>query len=872
MLDLSQLINQASGLQRRGDLAGAERLYLQGLKAEPGHLGLLQGLGFLRYEQGRLDDALASIGAALKASPQSPTLLLNYAVVLEAMQRRVEALAIYDRVLAIKPDYVEALFNRGVVLRSLGRPAEALASFEQMLALAPDDADTLNQRGSALRDLRRSAEALESYDKALGLRAGDPDILNNRGNALRDLGRAEEALESYDQALAIAPRFIGALNNRGSLLQNLSRPTEALASFDRALALRPGDAAALYNRANTLLVLKRPAEALESIDKALAGRPNDPEARNTRGLALSDLGRYAEAINEFDRAISFKPDFAAAFSNKGSALSLSQRHEAAFAAYERALAIKPDDAQVLNNRGAALHALQRHAEALASFDKALQFDPKSADAYRGRGFALSELKRGDEAVASYERALALDPANLYLFSDLAGASLALCDWSKTAAMAAELERRVRQGKSIVEPLTLMGYSGDPALQLECAKTYVAAKISAARVPLWKGPVLRRDKLRIAYLSSDFRRHAVALLSAELFEHHDRTHFETFGISFGQDDRSETRARVMRAFDRFHDVRTRNDLDVARLLTELQIDIAIDLNGHTSGSRPGILAHRPAPIQISYLGYASTMGANFIDYILADEIALPAGQQEYYSEKIVHLPDCFLPNDSTKSISSQTPTRQEAGLPEVGFVFCCFNNTHKITPALFDIWMRLLTAIDGSVLWLAADQSAVMANLRREAALRNIHPARLIFAPKLDRLEDHLARHRLADLFLDTLPYNAHATASDALWAGLPLVTCTGTSFAGRVATSLVHAIGLPDLATRDLVEYEVLALRLASDPPLLQEVQQRLARNRSTLPLFDTKRRCRHIESAYQTMWDILERGEAAHGFSVAAIVSPQGC
>jgi protein O-GlcNAc transferase len=321
---------------------------------------------------------------------------------------------------------------------------------------------------------------------------------------------------------------------------------------------------------------------------------------------------------------------------------------------------------------------------------------------------------------------------------------------------------------------------------------------------------------------------------------------------------------MRAFDRFHDVRTRNDLEVARLLADLQIDIAVDLNGHTSGSRPGILALRPAPIQISYLGYASTMGADFIDYILADNIALPAGQQDVYSEKIVHLPDCFMPNDTTKAISPSTPSRQEAGLPDGGFVFCCFNNSHKITPVLFDVWMRLLNGVDGSVLWLAADQSAVMANLRREAAARNIDPARLIFAPKVDRLEDHLARHRLADLFLDTLPYNAHATANDALWAGLPLVTCTGTSFAGRVATSLLHAIGLPDLASDDLAEYETLALRLASDPPLLQEVRQRLARNRSTLPLFDTRRQCRHIESAYLTMWDILERGEEPRGFAVA--------
>ncbi len=581
-------------------------------------------------------------------------------------------------------------------------------------------------------------------------------------------------------------------------------------------------------------------------------------------MALTELGRYAEAIADFDRAISFKPDFAVALCNKGNALSLSQRHEAALAAYERALAIRPDNAQVLNNRGAALYAVQQYAAALASFDHALEINPNYSDALRGRGITLRDLKRTPEAVASFERAFELEPEHRYLFSDLAGAALALCDWKRTAAITTELESRVHQPKSIVEPLTVLGLSGDPALQLECARRYVAAKVPAAE-SLWKGPVRRHERLRIAYLSSDFRRHAVALLIAELFELHDRARFETFGISFGADDRSEMRARLMRSFDRFHDVRTRSDQDVAKLMTDLQIDIAVDLNGHTSGGRLGILAHRPAPIQVSYLGFASTTGAGFIDYVLADKTVLPTDQEDFYSEKIVHLPDCFLANDSKKAIAPRAPSRQEAGLPERGFVFCCFNNSFKINPPLFDIWMRLLRAVDGSVLWLATDESAVLANLRREAAARGVEPARLIFAPKVDRLEDHLARHRLADLFLDTLPYNAHATASDALWAGLPLVTCTGKSFAGRVATSLLRAIGLAELATEDLGEYEALALRLATDASLLDGFRRRLAQNRSTFPLFNTTRLCRHIESAYTTMWEILVRGEQPRSFSVAA-------
>jgi protein O-GlcNAc transferase len=382
--------------------------------------------------------------------------------------------------------------------------------------------------------------------------------------------------------------------------------------------------------------------------------------------------------------------------------------------------------------------------------------------------------------------------------------------------------------------------------------------------LSSGTIRQHGKIRIAYLSADYREHAVAALIAELFELHDRARFEVLGISFGPDDQSSLRARLVRAFDQFHDVRSKTDLDVANLLIDLQVDIAIDLNGHTEGARLGILAHRPAPVQASYLGYASTTGAEFIDYVIADEIVLPFDQQPFYTEKIVHLPDCFLVNDAKKAISSTAPTRREAGLPDVGFVFCSFNNSFKITPSTFDVWMRLLKAVEGSVLWLSHANDEATVNLRRQATARGVDPARLIFAPKVARLEDHLARQRLADLFLDTLPYNAHTTASDALWAGLPLLTCRGASFAGRVATSLLHAVGLPELAASDLGEYEALALRLASDASLLRGFRHRLGQDRAACPLFDTDRFRRHIESAYTTMWDIHRRGEGAKSFSVA--------
>ena len=366
-------------------------------------------------------------------------------------------------------------------------------------------------------------------------------------------------------------------------------------------------------------------------------------------------------------------------------------------------------------------------------------------------------------------------------------------------------------KSIIAPFTLLGYSGEPAPQLQCAKNYIEHHVPLPLRPLWTGAIWRHDKVRIAYLSADFHQHATAYLMAELFERHDRSRFEIIGVSLGRDDNSEMRKRLVAAFDQFHDVRAKNDEEVAKLLHDLQVDIAIDLKGYTRDARPGILAYRPAPIQASYLGFPGTMGAEFIDYIIADKTVAPFEHQPFYTEKIVHLPDCYQVNDSKRKIAERTPTRQEAGLPEQGFVFCCFNNNWKITPDVFGVWMRLLHAVEGSVLWLFGDNESAERNLRVEAQARGIDPSRLVFAGRLP-LEEHLARHRLADLFLDTLPCNAHTTASDALWAGLPVLTREGTAFAGRVAASLLYAVGLPELVTHSIEDYEALALRLARDP------------------------------------------------------------
>ena len=435
-------------------------------------------------------------------------------------------------------------------------------------------------------------------------------------------------------------------------------------------------------------------------------------------------------------------------------------------------------------------------------------------------------------------------------------------WDQAERLARALRARVDEG-NFVDPLTSLAFGFEPAIQLKTAETCIRLFSPVARCSFTHRTKDDPEKLRIAYVSSNFRQHPVGLAIVELLERHDHARFEVIGMSYGSNDASDTRLRIARSFDRFHDVAADSDRNIARLLHDLDVHIAVDLNGLTGGCRPGVLAHRPAPIQVGYMGFAGTTGAAFIDYILADATVLPFDQQPFFSERIVHLPDCYHTSDATRPISPQTPARADLGLPERGLVFCCFNQSYKIAAAVFDIWMRLLTQVPDSVLWLSAMNDLAQANLRREALARGVDPARLIFAPRVDRTADHLARHRAADLFLDTLPYNAHSTAIDALWTGLPVVTCAGGAFAGRVAASLLKAAGLPELVTNSLHEYEALILKLATDPAHLASIRRKLEINRLACPLFDSDRFRRHIEAAYTTMWDIHRRGQTPHSFPV---------
>jgi protein O-GlcNAc transferase len=732
--------------------------------------------------------------------------------------------------MATRPHSISQALSRAISARNAGKLFEAEQLCQQIIDAKSDVFDALHLLAVVQSSMGKCETALASFDRALKVRPDVAEALFNRGNTLHDLKRFEEALASYDLALKAQPNYAKAAHNRGITMRELRRFEEALASYDRALTLRPDYAEALSNKGLTLHELKRFEEALVSYDRAVALRPDLAELQNNRGVTLNELRRFEEALASYDRALALRPEFPEAFLNRGNTLKSLTRFDEALANYDRALALRPDYADALYNRGVTLY----------------------------------ELGRFGEALAAYDRALAVKPDHIHAFGGVADCVNKLCDWRRTKDVADRLIAHISTKQSIIPPFTLLGYTDDPSLQLQCARNYVADRAMSLSPKVRAGTTWRNDKIRIAYLSADFRQHAIAYLTAGLFERHDRSRFEIIGVSFGVDDKSEMRKRLTVAFDQFHDVGKTSDEDVAKLIEDLQIDIAVDLMGCTRESRFNILAYRPAPIQASYLGFPGTTGAGCIDYIIADKIVAPFEHQPFYTEQIVHLPDCYQVNDATRKIAARTPTRQEAELPEKGFVFCCFNGSWKITPEVFGIWMRLLHAVEGSALWLLGDNESAEQNLRREAQTRGIDPVRLVFARRIP-LEEHLARHRLADLFLDTLPYNAHTTASDALWVGLPMITRQGGAFAGRVAASLLNAIGLPELVTHSIEDYEALALRLANDTSLLEVYRDRLAHNRLTHPLFDTDRFRRHIEAAYFQMWETGQRGEQPKSFAVEA-------
>jgi predicted O-linked N-acetylglucosamine transferase (SPINDLY family) len=642
-------------------------------------------------------------------------------------------------------------------------------------------------------------------------------------------GQGDLAERLFRQVLDLQPGHLPTLNLYSIFLTQAGRYGEAENYIRLALSGGSRSDATFYNYGIILKALKRPQEALVQFGAALKINAEVAETWNNRGTVLNDLKRHKEAIADFDRAIARDPNYAAAFFNKGNALAELEMHAEALAAYDRALALKPDFAGAWLGRGDMLHKLKRHEEAAQAFATLLKVDPHYSFA---KGLLLHQ-------------------------------KMICCDWRGVGDLIAEIDRDVMAGRLVAEPFGWVSAATSPRSLQRAAALFGEYKFPATVERVVRKSAGDPGKIRIGYASGEFREHAASHLIVGVLENHDRSQFEIYAIDSGWDDGSEVRRRINAAVHKTIDIRQLNDDAAATVIRDNDIDILVNLNGYFGEDRNGVFARRAAPIQVNYLGFPGTLGTAYIDYIIADRHVIPSDHQEFYTEKVVYLPNCYQANDRMRKIGTHVFTRAECGLPPSEFVFCCFNNNYKILPAVFDGWMRILAEVGDSVLWLLKDNVTAVSNLHKAAAARGVSPERVVFAERMP-LSDHLARHRLADLFLDTTPCNAHTTASDALWAGLPVLTQIGETFPGRVAASLLHAVGLAELIASTPRDYEDRAITLASDSDKLAAIKAKLAGSRLTAPLFDTGRFARHIEAAYTAMHERHRAGLPPHPISVA--------
>jgi predicted O-linked N-acetylglucosamine transferase (SPINDLY family) len=785
--------------------------------------------------------------------------------------RLAEAEALYRNVLAVEPRHAESLHHLGLTAWKLGRFVEAADFIRRAVDFRPYYAEAWSNFGVVLQALGRTDEAAAACRKAIGLQPHLARAHSNLGNSLQAQGLNDAAIAAYRQAVALDPGFAGAFANLGDALRRQGALEEAAIACRRAIALQPSLAEAHRGLAHVLRQQGRLEEAMAAYRRAIALGPESAACLTELGNALAETGRFDEAIAAHRQALEIAPNRAETLLNLGSAFQAQGYAQQALDAYSAAVAARPDFADAHCTLGTLLASHGRWDEAAAAYRRAIELAPNFAEAHANLAGALRVQGRLVEAIEAYRRAVAFKPELSEILVEICHLRQQVCDWTGLEEAQFAALDKVREGDRRAPPFAVLCLSPSPEDHLRTARRWARSFDAIAQSrPAMGAPAVvpaTGGRLRIGYLSSDFNQHATASLIAELFERHDRTRFEIFGYSCGGDEASAMRTRLVAAFDTFADLRASSHVQAAERIRNDGIDILVDLKGYTQNSRPEILALRAAPIQVSYLGYPGTMGSSFIDYLMADRFVLPADQQRFYDEKIVYLPNCYQANDTGRPVAPLRPSRQDCGLPSEGFVFCCFNNSYKITSEMFGVWMRLLRDVPGSVLWLLEANEAVAANLDREATARGIAPQRLIYAPKLP-LPEHLARLSLADLFLDTLPVNAHTTASEALWVGLPVLTCAGEAFIGRVAGSLLAAVGLPELIASSLEDYAAAAAFLAQRPALLASLRRRLADNRGKAPPFDIMQTTRNIEAAYLHMAERRAAGQPPAGFDVAELIA----
>ena len=800
---LTNLLQQGLASHQQGDLKQAEKNYLKVLNFSPENACALHLLGVLSNQKQEFTAAIDLISRALQIIPQQPIFHSNLGNALRDSGRFELAIAAYQKALQLKPDLFETYINMGIAYDQLANFDGAVSAYLKAIDLKPDSAEAYYNLGNTYKEQRRWDEAVKCYRRAVGINPSLAEAFYNLAAVLEQQDFFDAAIDCLKQCLRINPQWAEAYNNLGNLYMRQDLHDQALAHYQKAVQLNPQ----FY------------------------------VAQNNLGNALKDLGCWAEAI----------------------------------ACYQKALHVHPQYAEAYLNLGIMLAESDCPTEAVNQFQAAVRINPYFATAHNYLGITLADLGKRSEAIKCFERAIEINPAYSEAYYYLMYQLQYVCNWSRLETVSDRLDQLTGPaapgGQFAPEPPFIhMTRHPDLEHQLINARAWCRKMMPPAKrgMPLFSFDRrrLKTGRLTVGYLSGDFHDHATAHLMLGVFGLHSRSKLQIHCYSYGPDDHSTYRTQIRQQSDQFVDLRELSHIDAARRIYADKVDILVDLKGHTKGARLGILACRPAPIQVHYLGFPGTTGADFIDYLITDKMVTPFEHAPYYSEKLVYLPHSYQVNDQRQKIAARYWTRKELGLPPEGFIFSSFNLPYKIDAQLFDCWMRILQQIPRSVLWLFNGGEEMIYNLKQTARGKGIDPRRLVFADKLLKAE-HLARLQLADLSLDTRIVNGHTTTSDSLWASVPVITLQGDHFASRVAASLLSAIGLPELIVPHLDDYERLAVRLATHPAELHEIKTRLFENRLTMPLFDTSRFIKNLEAAYQKMWWLFREGQAPQQFRV---------
>ncbi|MFL2508092.1 MAG: tetratricopeptide repeat protein [Candidatus Pseudothioglobus sp.] len=772
------------------------------------------------YSRGNYHEAISQIKELNKKYPNVPLLFNIIGACYKALGQLNHAVQMFQSAVNLKPDYTEAYKNLGITFKDLSLLDDAVKSFEKAIEFDSNNAVLHFYLANIFEELDQFENSISHHQRAIKINPKFSESFNNLGNVLTKNKLLNDAIENYQYAIEINPNFPEAYNNLGNAYKDLGKLQIAIKSYKKALEINQNFSEALYNLGVVQQKLRLLEDSIVSFNNAIKINPRFAEAHNSLGSSLNSLGYHIEAMESCNKAIAIDSNYAEAYNIIGN---------------------------IYKDQGKPNNAIR-------SYKKAITLKSNYAEAHSNLGSIHRDRKQLEKALLYFEKAHLLKPDMSFILGDILQIKMRLCKWDNLSNQLIELRSRITNNEKVVSPFSLLGLIDDPKLQKKASEIYAnyyyPKSDNLPNISVYPN----HKKIRIGYFSADFKQHPVATLTAELYEMHDREHFEVYAFSFGNDTNDEMNLRIKSGVDYFHDVRETPLKDLVLLSRFCEIDIAIDLGGFTKKSRTEIFAMSVAPIQLSYIGYLGTLGANYYDYLIADQIMIPMYYQKYYSEKIIYLPS-FQVNDSKEKQPDIVLTRAEIGLPKGGFVFCCFNNTYKITPAVLDLWTPILKSVSGSVLLLVADNEIAKDNLIKEFNHRGIEPSRLIFGGRFERPE-YLARYHLADLFLDTNPYNAGTTASDALRMGLPVLTLLGKAYPSRMAASIVNAVNLPELITHSEKEYVSLAIQIANNPDKLKKIKEKLINNLSTAPLFDTKRFTTNLETAYKNIYEGHRQGQ----------------